>query len=235
MQYYKKLLYSAGAIFLLSGTTFVFAEESAKGIMKKTYAHIGAMDKYAFDAVVVNNDTEEDKTLTTRHKVSVKIDRPEKIRVDTKGDTKNRTVYMNNGLFTMIDHGFGYYGQLNTPKTIDGTLDVLFDKYGIRTPLSTLMYSDMEKRVKFKKGKYFGKVNVAGVECDYVAFRVGDKVVHVWVTAGEQPLVKTYSIIDADSRIDTTLTWNTNPNIPDSDFVFKVPKGVAKISISSAN
>jgi len=142
---------------------------------------------------------------------------------------------MNNGKFSMIDHAYGYYGQLDTPKTIDGTLDHLYDKFGIRTALSTLMYSDMNKRVKPKHNKYFGTVDVAGVECDYIAFHNNGKIIHVWITTGSEPLVKALSIIEGDTRINFTLTWDINPKFSEQDFVFTVPKGSTKISISSAN
>jgi len=135
----------------------------------------------------------------------------------------------------MIDHSFGYYGQLKTPKTIDGTLDFIFEKFGIRTPLATLMYSDMDKRLKFKTKKYFGVVDVAGVACDYVAFKTGTKEIHIWITTGDTPLVKTFSIINGPTRINATLTWDTNPKLSDGDFVFTAPKGATKISINSAN
>ena len=136
----------------------------------------------------------------------------------------------------MIDHNYNYYGQIKTPKTIDGALDVLFEKFGIKAPLAQLVYSDMNKRVKFRTSKYFGKVEVSGVECDYVAFKNATREVHAWITTGDTPLVKAYSIIDTSdnvkSRMDTTVKWNTNARISDKDFVFVAPKGSSKISVN---
>jgi len=235
MELHRKVLNVIGLGLLLSSATLVAAEKSVKDVVTNAYAQIGSMDQYAFNALVVDNETFEGETVTYKQNVSVKIDRPGKLRADTHGDLKNRTSYINNGLFTMIDHNFAYYGQLETPKTIDETLDFIFDKFGIRTPLSTLMYSDMSKRLKFKTKKYFGTVNVAGELCDYVAFKSGTKEIHVWITTGETPLVKTFSILNGDTRINTTLTWDTNPKLSDSDFVFTAPKGATKISINSAN
>ncbi|HHD72747.1 MAG TPA: DUF2092 domain-containing protein, partial [Epsilonproteobacteria bacterium] len=166
--------------------------------------------------------------------VSIKVNRPDKLRVDTKGDIKNRSIYLNDGLFTMMDHTYNYYGQLKTPKTIDGTLDFIFEKFGIRAPLASLIYSDMAKRAKFTRSKYFGKMDVAGTECDYVAFKSRAGEVHIWIATGDKPLVKTYAIIDGDNRMDTSLTWDTDPKISQSDFIFKAPKGAAKISIEPA-
>lgn len=235
MKLIKKTFCVAGLGILLSGAQLPAAETSVKNVVNNAYAQIGSMDKYAFNALVVDNDMLDGAPVAYRQNVSVKIDRPGKLRADTNGDVKNRSTYVNNGSFTMIDHGFGYYTQLETPNTIDATLDFLFDKFGIRTPLSTLMYSDMSKRVKFKVNKYFGTRDVAGVECDYVAFKNMNKEIHIWITIGEEPLVKAFSIIEGESRINVTLSWDTNPKFSESDFVFSAPKDARMISVISAN
>ena len=240
MNLHKKLFCTAGIALLLGGTNLFALEKSAVDIANKAYQHIGSMDKYAFDAIVVDDEVENGVVVKTyRQDVSVKVDRPDKLRVDSKGDTRNRSFYLKDGLFTMIDHGEGYYGQLKTPKTIDGALDLIFEKYGIRAPLASLIYSDMDKRVKFKRSKYFGTVDVAGVECDYVAFKSRVREVHVWITTGDTPQIINYSIIDTtmegNPRINTSISWNTNPKISDSDFIFKAPKGATQISVDAAN
>jgi hypothetical protein len=240
MNLHKKLLCTAGVALLLSSTSLLAAQQSAKDVVNKAYQYIGSMDQYAFKAVVSDEEAQDGQIVKTyKQNVSVKIDRPGKLRVDTNGDTKNRSLYINDGLFTMIDHGFGYYGQLETPKTIDGALDLIFEKYGIKAPLASLIYRDMGKRVKFKRSKYFGTMDVAGVECDYVAFKSNAREVHVWITTGDKPLVKTYSIINTrekgNPRRNTTLNWDTNPSLSDSDFIFTAPKNAVKISVEAAN
>ena len=234
MNIHTKLLCTTGVALLLSTSTLFAADQSARDILNNAYQTIGSMDKYSFTAVV-SDVTAENKA---KHTVDVKVDRPAKLRVDTEGTVKNRSSYLNDGSFTMIDHGFNYYGQIKTPNTIDGSLDLLFEKFGIKAPLAQLIYSDMNKRVKFRTSKNFGKVDVRGVECDYIAFKNNTREIHAWISTGETPLVKAFSVIDtssnANSRMDTTVTWNTNPRISDSDFVFVAPKGSSKISVNSA-
>lgn len=239
MNLHKKLLCTAGVTLLLSSTSLFAADKSARDILNNAYQYIGSMDKYAFSAVVTDDEVQKGETTEKyKHTVSVKVDRPGKLRVDTKGTVKNRSSYLNDGSYTMIDHGHNYYGQIKTPKTINGALDVLFDRFGIRAPISQLIYSGMDKKVKFRTGKYFGTKDVGGVECDYVAFKNGTREIHVWIATGDEPLVKSYSIIDTGtdsvSRINTSVTWNINANISDSDFVFVVPKGSSKISVNRA-
>jgi hypothetical protein len=209
MKLYKKHFCTAGIVLLLAGTNLFAAEKSAEDIVNKAYQHIGSMDKYAFDAVIIDDELQDGEvTKKYRQDVSVKVNRPGKLRIDTKGDITNRSNYLNDGLYTM-------------------------------TPLATLIYSDMHKRVKFNRSKYFGTVDVAGVECDYVAFKSNIREVHIWIATGDTPLVKTYSIIDTNTkgnpRMNTSISWKSNPKIADSDFIFTAPKGASKISVHSAN
>lgn len=240
MKLYIRIMCAAGITLFVSGTSIHAAEQSPRDILNNAYNYIGSMDRYAFQAVVIDSFTSEDGSVTKyRHDATVKIDRPGKLRVDVNGDTRHRSNYLNNGVYTMLDHGYGYYGQLKTPETIDGGLDYIFEKYGIRAPLAQLIYSNTHKHVKFLKSKNFGKVMVDGIECNYIAFSNNIREVHIWIETGDKPLVKAYSIIDktgeGEQRIDTSVHWDTHTKISDSDFVFKVPNSAVKISVVPAN
>ena len=228
MNLHKKLLWTAGAALLLSSTALLAANDSARDILNNAYQHIGSMNKYSFTAVTDDG--------TYKNTANVKVERPGKLRVDVKGTVRDRSIYLNNGIFTMMDHNFNYYGSIKTPSNINDALDVLFEEFGIRAPLAQLVYSDMHKKVKFKSSKRFGTREIAGVECDYVAFKNGTKELHVWITVGDVPFVKAYSLIDTDasspSRADTVISWNDSQSIEDSDFVFADPRGSSKISVT---
>lgn len=236
MNLHKKLLCTAGVALLLSSTSLFASDQSARDILNKAYQYIGSMDQYAFTATVA--DEAEEDTKTYKHNISVKVDRTGKLRVDTTGTVKNRSAYLNDGSYTMIEHGHNYYAQMKTPKTINASLDLLFEKFGIRAPLAQLIYNSMDKKVRFSTGKYFGTKDVGGVVCDYVAFKNNTREIHFWIATGDQPLIKSYSIIDkstnAKSRVNTTVKWDTNAKISESDFVFVAPKGSSKISVNKA-
>ena len=89
MNLHKKYFCVAGIVLLLTGTNLFAAEKSAVDIANKAYQHIGSMDKYAFDAIVMDDVLDKDGVVVERFRqeVSVKVDRPGKLRVDTKGDT----------------------------------------------------------------------------------------------------------------------------------------------------
>lgn len=241
MKLSSKYLYMAGVFFLFGSINLIASEQSAKSILNKAYQYVGNMDKYAFHAVVLDDDVEDGKILKQRyrHDVSVKVDRPGKLRVDTKGNIRNRSNYLNNGIFTMMDHEYKYYGKMKTSKTIDGTLDLIFEKYRIRAPLAQMVYSNMDKRFKFRNSKYFGTMMVDGTECDYVAFSDETAEVHIWIAKGDKPLVKTYTIFDKTIEgwpaLSTSITWKEDPNISDNDFIFTAPEDATEISVIGLN
>lgn len=238
MKLFKQLLSVTTASMLLIGTGLSAEEQSPKDVIKNAFKYLHGIDTYAFKAVVIDTELAEDgSTETYRFDTSVKVHRPGKFQIDVKGPSKDRSNYLNNGVYTMMDHQFNYYGQIKTDKGIDGTLDYIFDEYGIRSPLAQLLYSEMNKRLKYTTSKNFGKVMVDGTECDYVAFSDGVRDVHIWVETGDKPLIKAYSIVDKmsedDYRMNTSLVWDLDAKISENDFVFKVPKGAEKISVQS--
>jgi hypothetical protein len=241
MKLYNKFLCTTGVVFLLGGTSLFAEDRSAQEILHEANQYVGSMDKYAFDAVVFHDGVENGEIIKQKykHEVSVKVDRPGKLRIDVKGNSRNRTNYLNNGTYTMMDHTTDYYGQLKTPDTIEGTLDAIFNKYGIKAPLAQLIYKDMDKRFKFAKSKNFGTVMVSGKECHYIAFSDKNAEVHLWITTGDTPLVKSYSIFDKTVEDRPTnsasITWQTDPKITDNDFIFAAPKTATNISVISAN
>jgi len=221
----KKVLLTCG-VSLLIGTTSLFGmEKTANNILANSYKYMGSLDKVSFKAVITENNH------LMRHDVSVKMDRPNKLVVDTHGEFRNRTNYLYNGVYTMFDHNNLVYGEIDTPKDINNALDFLFQGFDINPPLSSVIYSDMVDRMNIKDGKYFGTKLINNIECDYIAFRKKGFTIHAWISTGEKPLVQTYSIINGDERLNTSFVWNNNNKMNDTDFIFN--KNGTKINVSS--
>ena len=238
MKSYTKLVSVIGIGLLLSSSSLIGSETSPKEILDKAYRYLGGLDQYAFKATVIDKESKD--TVKIKHQMNAKVDRPDKLMIEIRGDIRNRTDYINNGKFTMYDHDYNYYGVLDTGgKTIDEVLDYIFSRYAIRAPLTQLVYSDMDKRIKFSKSKFFGTKEINGVMCDYVAFASSQRELHLWITQGEHPLIKAYTLIEkslpGQPTIHTSITWDTNVHIPEDTFTFKVPKDATQISVTSPN
>ncbi len=93
-----------------STTNILAAEKSALDIMKKAFQHTGSMDRYAFIAVIVDHDVQEDGTIIPyKYNTSVKVDRPGNLRVDTKSeflDSPDQTVDHENFKSMLHEHLF---------------------------------------------------------------------------------------------------------------------------------
>jgi len=234
-----------GALF--TGTTsllcaqeapyILHAPSVANKILDRAYRYVGSLDKFAFDAVTANDDLIEDKMIVeVKHRVIVKVDRPGNMLVDISGDTKNRRSYLHEGQFTMYDKEKNYYGMLRTARTIDGTLDYIFDRYDIKTPLANLLYSDVVKRLKPQsKGYYFGISNVGKTLCDYVGFSNSKEELQLWIARGKTPVIRKFIIIDKtgkrELRSTTILRWYKNSKSRQDQYVFKAPANALKINI----
>ena len=228
------------AVGMLLASVAAMAAPTATEILSKARAYRATLTSYAFKAALYEDVVSNGKVVeTVKTDVDAKVKRPDKLRVDVKNKYKNRTSYLNNGLFTMVDHGYGYYGQLKTPKEIDKALDFIFNKYGINAPLAAFLYTNMQKRTHFTKGKYFGTRDVGGVTCDYVAFRSKGHELHLWIAKGEKPLVVNFVLIDlstpAHPKISASLDWDTDVKFPDALFTFVPLKGLHKIEVEPAN
>ncbi len=212
---------------------------SALKILDRAYGYLESLKSFKFKAVTDNEDIYLKKMrVTLTHEVEVELKRPDKLMVDISGNVKNRRYYLNGKNFVMIDKKRGYYGELEVPQGVDAALDYLFEKYDIKTPLANLLYSDLKQRILPKKeGVYFGSVTVDGTICDYIGFRDKYKELQVWISKGDEPLIRKFVLIDKGSgkslRSSTTIEWSTKEDISDDEFVFKAPEGSVKISVES--
>ena len=234
-------------LILLSSTMILSATEQnkqiktvhpvASAILMDAYRYLGSLDHFSFDAITTNDDIYRDLMLQEfTHRVHVDMIRPDKLQVHVSGDIKNRSIYLFNDIFTVIDHDLNFYGELQIPKTIDSALDHLFEKYEIKAPLANLLYSDLDKRIAPKEnGHYFGTTQVDGKICDYIGFVNDQRELQLWIEKGQTPLIRKFSIIDKSGKFDlrstTLLRWDIKPYFKRKHFLFKAPKDAEKISV----
>ncbi|SFV61425.1 putative membrane protein [hydrothermal vent metagenome] len=225
----KKTLLIVG-LGLLLGSANLLAQSSVVDIVKKAYDYLDHQDKYVFDAVNIDHVGKD----TIKHQVTVEVDRPDKLRIDVRGDVRNRTTYLNNGVYTIYDYDKKMYVNIKVPNSIDGALDKLYEKYRVVIPLAQLLYKNMGKRMKKNfKSKNFGVVDLNGEKCNYIAFSDRYKEVHVWISASNKPLIKHIVVKDKVKRNNTykeaTIVWRDAKSISSSDFIFKKPNNSIEV------
>ncbi len=246
MEFIKRFL-TILMLLLLSSTMMLSAAEQSKkiktthpvasAILMDAYRYVGSLEYFSFDAITTNDDVFRDLMLQEfTHKVHVDMVRPDKLQIHVSGDIKNRSIYLFNDIFTVIDHDHNFYGELQVPKTIDRVLDHLFEKYEIKAPLANLLYTDLDKRIAPKEnGHYFGTTRVDGKICHYIGFVNDQRELQVWIEKGQTPLIRKFSIIDKSEKFDlrstTLLRWDIKPYFKRKHFLFKAPKDAEKISV----
>lgn len=231
MKSLQKILYTAGLSLLLSTVPLLAEAMSAEEIAKKTRDYLNSKQTYAFEAMIVNHIGDK----TNKHQVAIKVNRPDQLRFDVKGDIRNRSNYLNNGVYTVMDHDLNSYVHIETPKNIDDALDKLFESLEVKVPLANLIYTKVEDRVKFKQSKNFGVVDLEGTACHYIAFSDNMTEVHLWINTGDKPLVQHYMIKDKSDQDNksrsTTISWKGSKAVSSADFVFKAPKNAQELFI----
>ncbi|SFZ99061.1 hypothetical protein MNB_SV-5-975 [hydrothermal vent metagenome] len=210
---------------------------SANALIKKAYATIGALEKYSFEARIVNeDDLGSDMMIYLKHDYKVSVSRPDKIRMDVRGDVENKNTYFNGGAVSIIDSDNQNYGEVKVSADIDNALDDLIDKYGIPIPLTQLLYSDMAEDINASdKGYYLGTVLVDETPCYYVAFPGKEWDVQAWIEKGDKPLIRKVAFVDkmkkGQPRSMITIKWNLDPTFDEKIFNFKAPKGAKKAKV----
>ncbi len=237
---------------LLSSTTILSGVEAennkkiktthpiASAILMDAYHYLGSLEYFSFDAITTNDDIFRGLMLKEyTHKVHIDMLRPNKLQMHISGDIKNRSTYILNDNFTIIDHKLNYYGELKIPKTIDTALDYLYERFNIKSPLANLLYTDLDKRIAAKKnGHYFGSTYIDGKNCHYIGFVNDHRELQVWIEKGKIPLIRKFSIIDKSGKINlrstTLIEWNIKPYFKRKHFQFNAPRDAVKIFMEEA-
>ncbi|NIA03444.1 MAG: DUF2092 domain-containing protein [Nitrospirae bacterium] len=207
----------------------------ANDILESAYRYVGSLNRFSIDAFTINDDIQEDMIVEVKHVTKVVVDRPGKLYIATRGDGKNKNIYLHNGLFTLYDVNYHYYGQLKTPGSIDDTLDYIFDRYDIKTPLANILYSDIATRLKpTTEGHYFGLTRIRNVLCHYIGFSNKNSELQMWVAARGEPRIIKFTVIDKtgerEMRSTSWLRWNKR--MPQRDLsLFRAPRNAVKIKI----
>ena len=211
----------------------------ANRILDRAYRYVGSLNSFVFEAITINDDLVDGKILAeVKHSEIVSVERPGNLFIDVAGDSKNRRMTLHKGLFTMWDKKKNYYGQIKTPKSIDDTLDYIFDRYDIKTPLANILYSNVAERLDPKtKGYYFGIRNVGRTPCDYIGFSNKKEELQMWIARGDKPLIRKFIIIDKtgkrEMRSTTILRWHSKKLLTSEQYRFRAPRGAIKVDIET--
>ena len=171
----------------------------------------------------------------------ISVSRPDKIRVDTRGDLHDASLWYDGKTVTIFAAKSTFYAQAPAPPTIDETVVMLMDRFQMPFPAAGFLLKDPYTRMMegVKTAFDAGDSEVDGVACRHLAFSEEDADWQVWIEKGGKPLPRriavTYKKAPGAPRVVTTLSeWNLSPAIPAGDFVFTPPAGATKVDWKTA-
>jgi hypothetical protein len=179
-------------------------------------------------------DGELRRQLTNVRRIAV--ERPNHVAADATGDTLSRASWYDGRTATVLDKERNVYVTVEAPGTIDATLDMLADEYGVVLPLVDLLYSDpyavLMEGVTY--GRYLGIHQAAGIACHHLAFSQDTIEWQIWIDAGDKPLprklVISYVQEPGEPQYSATIRrWTLEAKVPEGLFTFEAPEGAQKI------
>jgi hypothetical protein len=148
----------------------------------------------------------------------------------------NRTVWLDGKTLTVLDRNRNVYAQLQDTGTIDQTLDMLQEKYGMSLPAADLLSTDVYKTLTegCSEIDYIGTGYVGEEKCHHLAFTRENIDWQLWVTMGDKPaprkMVITYKQLPGEPQYTLQLLKKEDPRrIKDVVFACQIPKGAEKI------
>jgi hypothetical protein len=93
-------------------------------------------------AFAVHAEVWKDVVLPSGHKIQVTrsvdfdLRRPDRLHVDARAHRKGRSIWYDGKSLTVLDREKNLYGVVDAPATIDQTLDMAAEEYGVTVPLA---------------------------------------------------------------------------------------------------
>ncbi len=210
----------------------------AQSIIKRASEYLADAKGVGFTAEIWEEvPVENGPVLQSTRTVEVNLRRPDRLRAEIRSARIARTLLYNGKSLTVHDALAGCYGTINTPATIDETLDAAADM-GIEFPLEDVLMSKPfgDGASKATAGQYLGVEEVLGKRCHHLAFRNESFDWQAWVDEGPLPVLRKAVLHFTKEEGKPALTalfsnWRMGSNLPLSAYEFTPPPGTHKIEI----
>jgi hypothetical protein len=164
--------------------------------------------------------------------------RPDRLHVLVNGDLVNERMWYDGKTFILMDLRDLGYVEVNVPPTLDDAMDFMARKYGISSPVSDVLYSDVYAifTENVISGSYVGQAVVRGVPTHHLAFTQLNIDWQLWIEDGAKPVprkaVITYKNVTSAPQFVVWLSdWDLDPRLADSLFEFLPPDGAHQVEI----
>jgi hypothetical protein len=164
--------------------------------------------------------------------------RPDRLHAVVNGDLVNERMWYDGKTFILMDLRDLGYVKVDVPPKLDEALDFMALEYGIASPVSDVLYSDVYAVLteNVVTGDYVGQSVVRGVPTHHLAFTQNNIDWQLWIEDGAHPLLRkaviTYKNVTGSPQFTVWLSdWDFNPRLADSLFEFLPPDGAHQVEI----
>ncbi len=199
---------------------------------KAMCAYLQSQEKFS-----MRQDAYVDKVFPNGMKIKyykrsdVTIQRPDKLRSDTRGDDMDRLVVINGPDMTVYERDEKAYASLEVPPGLDKALDFILARFEVNAPTSDLLRSDIydASMAGVTLGYYVGESEVNGEPCRHLAYRQMDVDWEIWIAKGDKPLplkvVITDKTLHGNPQHEVVMSgWKMSPRLKKGTFAFTPPK-----------
>jgi hypothetical protein len=213
-------------------------EPEALARLKAMSDLLKAAPSFSFKTTTVREQPSTNGQMLDFFSVSkISVSRPDKIRVDTKGDLHAASLWYDGKTLTIFSAKSSFYAQAPAPATIDEAVVMLMDRFQVPLPAAGFLLKDPYAKMMegVKTAFDAGESEVDGVMCHHLAFSEEDADWQVWVENGAKPLPRriavTYTKAPGAPRVMAALSdWNLAPALPAGEFVFTPPADAKKVA-----
>jgi hypothetical protein len=167
------------------------------------------------------------------------VRRPDHLRIDDERRVGGRRelLFDGNQLTVYVPGDKAYaISKLKKHHELDSMLDLVRDALDLPVPLGDLLRADPLKRIEegLMSAYMVGREQLAGVECDHLAWRTDEADAEGWFTTGDQPLLHRVVIHYRDLAGQPSFraqftSWNRSPDVADSVFAFAPPADAERL------
>jgi len=212
-----------------------------KQVLRRMCDYLKSLQEFSFKGEVTDDHTySAGNKLQFAFGLEGYIKRPDKVRLNAKGDLQNKEFFYDGKAITIYDTVKKVYATAAMPPTIDEALAKVNSDYGIRLIVADLAKNNLFESITagVEDQVYVGEGMVFGVKCQHLAFDKGKIVVQLWVEASDKPVLRkavvTYKEVDFSPQWTLYLTdWNVSPQLADNMFAFTPPQGAEKIDFKA--
>jgi hypothetical protein len=241
-----------GAAPVVSATTPPAAAATAggreRGVDPRADAALKQMSGYVagLRSFRVDTTTIDEKVTTQGQKIQevkesrVAVQRPSAMAIDRTGPA-GRVLFRYDGKALAV-YGVdrNVYASAPAPSTIDQTIDVARDRYGLDAPGGDLIASDSYHALLdgVTVGRYVGLEPIGDVMTHHLVMSKGAVDYQLWIQAGPQPVPLRYVITSRDMPGQPQFTLelhNWQPEVPlsDASFTFMPPPNAQKVALGT--